>query len=143
RQQLPPTDFFSTKAVQPDDEEEALDDDATDSFELDSDSFLTQCTANLPSTMLSWHYRSRSEALISFSNASFYQGRLLTVPDCASSRPQGPIVVNDAAEADANADRMLDRPISFHHVLGSPYDERRNAGEAAYIARLVRGLLRK
>jgi superfamily I DNA and/or RNA helicase len=30
--------------------------------------------------MLAWHYRSRYEALISFSNAAFYDGRLVTIP---------------------------------------------------------------
>ena len=29
---------------------------------------------------LRWHYRSRHEALIAFSNAAFYEGRLLPVP---------------------------------------------------------------
>ena len=36
---------------------------------------------NLPATMLAWHYRSRSESLISFTNAAFYARQSLTIPD--------------------------------------------------------------
>ena len=49
--------------------------------DLGSDSFLTQSATNLPSTLLAWHYRSRYESLISFSNAAFYSGSLFTIPD--------------------------------------------------------------
>ena len=42
---------------------------------LDSDSLLNQAARNLNATMLAWHYRSRHEALIGFSNAAFYDGR--------------------------------------------------------------------
>ena len=49
-------------------------------IDLDSDSFLTQSAKNLPSTLLAWHYRSRYESLISFSNAAFYSGNLYTIP---------------------------------------------------------------
>ena len=48
---------------------------------LDSDSFLAVGSVRLPSTMLTWHYRSQYEALIQFSNAAFYEGRLTTIPD--------------------------------------------------------------
>ena len=48
---------------------------------LDGDSFLAQSAGRLPSTMLTWHYRSRYESLIDFSNAAFYDGRLATIPD--------------------------------------------------------------
>lgn len=40
-------------------------------FDLARNSFLNHCAKNLPSTMLGWHYRSRSESLISFSNGAF------------------------------------------------------------------------
>ena len=48
---------------------------------MDADSFLAQSSRNLPGTLLAWHYRSRYEALISFSNAAFYGGELYTIPD--------------------------------------------------------------
>jgi hypothetical protein len=93
--------------------------------------------------MLSWHYRSRSEALISFSNATFYQGRLLTIPDCAIAARRAPIDVSAPEHGVANAERILDRPVSFHLLSQAPYVERRNPAEARYIAELLRGLLAK
>ncbi|UUZ55358.1 hypothetical protein LP419_06335 [Massilia sp. H-1] len=38
-------------------------------------------------TLLAWHYRSRHESLISFSNAAFYDGRLVTIPDTRLDLP--------------------------------------------------------
>jgi hypothetical protein len=92
--------------------------------------------------MLGWHYRSRSESLISFSNAAFYQGRLLTVPEAALP-PTGmsEIIVHEPAEGTGNVASLLDRPVSFHFLEKGIYEQRRNAAEADYIAHLVRGLL--
>ena len=68
--QMPPTSFFTTNAV---DEAEADIDDM--------ESILDDCiTLSLPEHYLSWHYRSRHESLIAFSNAQYYDGRLLTFP---------------------------------------------------------------
>lgn len=76
--QLPPTSFFM--ATQPEDEEkvesEALEIDLTKGFE----SVLDSLAALLPITTLDWHYRSEDERLIAFSNASFYDGKLITFP---------------------------------------------------------------
>ena len=44
-------------------------------------SILDECLAsNLPSLRLDWHYRSRHESLIAFSNAKYYRGELVTFP---------------------------------------------------------------
>lgn len=44
-------------------------------------SILDECLAsNIPSMRLSWHYRSRHESLIAFSNAKYYRGELVTFP---------------------------------------------------------------
>ena len=133
--QLPPTNFFGGHA----DPADIDDDDML--ADLSSDSFLTQAARSLPSTMLEWHYRSRSEALITFSNHRFYEGRLLTIPDHALSHPAQAIVVSDSAQVGAALGLALARPISFHHLPQGVYSERRNAAEAAYIANLVRELL--
>src|SRR5262249_39557675 len=80
--QLPPTDFFSSKRSAEDENELEIEEgNERFQYELASDSFLSHAAKNLPATMLGWHYRSRSESLISFSNWAFYDGRLLTVPD--------------------------------------------------------------
>jgi len=141
--QLPPTDFFSAKSDAHDDEGLLLSEDGqTFEYDLSSGSFLNHAAKNLPARMLGWHYRSRAESLIAFSNEAFYQGRLATVPDVrvmTSSRE--PIVVEAADDAAGNVTRALDRPLSFHRLSRGVYENRRNRNEAEYIARLVRGLL--
>ncbi|MFM2089781.1 MAG: hypothetical protein RLZZ127_270 [Planctomycetota bacterium] len=139
RQQLPPSDFFASGGAGGDEEPDADDLDIALRAALEHDSFLTQAAANLQGTMLGWHYRSRSEALIAFSNAAFYDGRLLTIPDAALPHGHGPIAIGDPPEPDPA--RVLERPLSFHRLPASPYVDRRNPGEAAYIAKLLRGLL--
>ena len=68
--QMPPTSFFSTTQV---DEEEADIDDM--------ESILDDCkTLSLREYYLSWHYRSKHESLIAFSNSQYYDNRLLTFP---------------------------------------------------------------
>jgi predicted DNA-binding WGR domain protein len=143
--QLPPTNFFSATRSASDDvllveEDEA---DAPVPYELDANSFLAHSARNLPSTMLGWHYRSRSESLISFSNAAFYAGRLLTVPERqALQGSPGPIrVTTPDADGDANLARTLERPVSFHFLERGRYESRRNPAEALYIAHLVRQLV--
>jgi hypothetical protein len=68
--QLPPTSFFMTQNT---DEE---------SYELeDLDNILEDCLAlSMPESYLQWHYRSRHESLIAFSNRNYYENRLFTYP---------------------------------------------------------------
>jgi hypothetical protein len=142
--QLPPTDFFSARA--PDHEEDGdtvlSEDGRRFEYDLSANSFLDHAAKNLPARMLGWHYRSRSESLIAFSNWAFYQGRLLTVPENRpASAGQDEIVARSPGDGDANAGRVLDRPMAFHLVEGAVYEHRRNRAEAEYVAHLVRGLL--
>src|SRR5207245_11711089 len=47
----------------------------------DLESILDDCiAARLPWLQLRWHYRSRHESLIAFSNSNYYDNRLLTFP---------------------------------------------------------------
>ncbi|WP_445402145.1 DUF3320 domain-containing protein [Streptomyces sp. LE64] len=72
--QLPPTSFFDS-AVE--DDSDQYDEDVPDSFE----SLLHACKAGaLRELALRWHYRSRHEALITFSNRSFYGNSMVTFP---------------------------------------------------------------
>jgi superfamily I DNA and/or RNA helicase len=68
--QLPPTSFFAT--------------DTTDANNLeleDLESILDDCLAlSMPETHLRWHYRSRHESLITFSNIEYYENNLYTFP---------------------------------------------------------------
>lgn len=78
QRQLPPTSFFAR-----------VDADETDEYEEgqfeEFQSVLDLCKGqgDFPSLPLSWHYRSRHESLITFSNYSFYDGRLITFPSAA------------------------------------------------------------
>jgi hypothetical protein len=133
--QLPPTAFFATKTTN---EEEASD----PLQELETDSFLSMASSQLPTTMLGWHYRSRSESLISFSNSCFYKGELLTIPDRGVPQPdRAPILASSASEAAGFLPDVLARSISFHRMRNGVYAKRRNEAEAAYIAELVRAML--
>ena len=68
--QMPPTSFFKSNAV---------DEDNIETEDLES--ILDDCLAlNMPQTHLLWHYRSRHESLIAFSNNQFYENKLLTFP---------------------------------------------------------------
>jgi len=146
--QLPPTSFFASARDAEDDTVSIDEDGERIAVVLDADSLLNQGARNLPATLLAWHYRSRHESLIGFSNAAFYAGQLFTIPDRAVPGGQRPPIVADAGpggatDIAANVDALLARAISFHVVERSPYTERRNEGEARTIARLVRELLRR
>ena len=69
--QLPPTSFFDRAETDFDYED----------VEGDLESILDESIgANLPTLNLSWHYRSRHESLIAFSNNRYYNGKLVTFP---------------------------------------------------------------
>ncbi len=68
--QMPPTSFFAANTTDEDDLEAE-----------DLESILDDCLAlNMPQSHLLWHYRSRHESLIAFSNSQFYENKLLTFP---------------------------------------------------------------
>lgn len=85
--QLPPTSFFSSALFAEESEE---DDEAEDSRPLES--LLDECEAArglFHPAHLRWHYRSRDERLISFSNRTFYDGSLVTFPSPGSPPDRG------------------------------------------------------
>lgn len=54
----------------------------------DAESILEECVeSGLTSELLTWHYRSRDEALIAFSNQHYYEGRLASFPGPMPRRP--------------------------------------------------------
>lgn len=113
--QLPPTNFFGRN----DDEIDVVD------HEKDLESILDEAKASgLPVRDLKWHYRSRSESLIAFSNHHYYQNRLVTFPSPA----------------------IDDRAVSLRKVPGGVYDRgksRTNRIEAeAVVAEAVARMLR-
>lgn len=74
--QMPPTSFFNRGA--------SVDENDTDE---DLESILDECIgAGMSQHSLTWHYRSRHESLITFSNYRYYGGSLITFP-AADTRP--------------------------------------------------------
>lgn len=70
--QLPPTSFFTSGQSEAGEE---------DLLNEDLESVLDDCMAiGMPQGHLLWHYRSRHESLIAFSNVQYYDNKLLTFP---------------------------------------------------------------
>lgn len=107
--QMPPTSFFNRGA-----------DDADDDTDEDLESILDECLgASVPQHSLSWHYRSRHESLITFSNYRYYGGNLVTFP-----------------AADTRASAVSWRRVDGTYARGK--GGRRNAAEAqAIVAEVV------
>ncbi|MCL7745590.1 AAA domain-containing protein [Halalkalibacter alkaliphilus] len=71
--QLPPFNMFQS-SVSGDEDEEEYDID-------DSQSLLNLAKRRFPEKILQWHYRSKYEDLINFSNHAFYQGQVQIAPN--------------------------------------------------------------
>ena len=115
--QLPPTNFFQATVSDGDyddmDDDESFDD--TDAYE----SILDEANM-LPERTLRWHYRSRHESLIAFSNAKIYQNDLITFP--------------------SNIERGANIGVEYVHVPTGSYDrggKKGNVEEANKVADLV------
>lgn len=72
--QLPPTNFFNRT-------DDSVDGASSEDEIQDLESILDECLSiGLPKLSLDWHYRSRHESLITFSNVTYYDNRLVTFP---------------------------------------------------------------
>lgn len=112
RHQLPPTSFFEVMEADEDMDDENIIEDL--------ESILNEAeAAGLPPKMLKWHYRSKDESLIAFSNHNFYNDRLQTFP-------------NAQQDNDING-------VSFIHVPDGVYQRsgRRNVVEARKVVDLI------
>ncbi|KUL42104.1 DUF4011 domain-containing protein [Actinoplanes awajinensis] len=77
--QLPPTSFFDRTYSAVDTDTEVLD--------YQSVLELAKACGAFPGMGLTWHYRSRHQALVAFANDAFYQGRLSTFPAPGNGGP--------------------------------------------------------
>jgi very-short-patch-repair endonuclease len=116
--QLPPTAFFQRG----DSEDDApIDDERVDELESVLDEAVA---ARFPERYLRWHYRSRHESLIRFSNAHYYENRLAVFP--------------------AAAGRVAELGVKWRHVADGVYEfgtSRTNPNEArALVEWLVEAL---
>lgn len=86
--QMPPTNFFSVVSKNMDDYD--VDEDSDEYYpDVVSESVLDEAAACLPSCMLLWHYRSKDESLIAFSNRELYNNSLITFPNCSHLEDRG------------------------------------------------------
>ncbi|MDR3111723.1 MAG: DUF4011 domain-containing protein [Elusimicrobiota bacterium] len=110
--QMPPSNFFNA-GIEDDSNEDDYEDDA-----LDFESILDLCSATFEQKSLRWHYRSRVEELIAFSNHNFYQGALVSFPSNKKGNDDG---------------------VSFHFVKDGIFDRktRSNVKEAEKIVELI------
>lgn len=87
--QLPPTSFFRTNIGDNSDE---WDEQQVEELE----SLLNDCKASVPffqETDLKWHYRSRDERLISFSNHYYYENNLITFPSPSTDNKKTGVIL--------------------------------------------------
>ncbi|MFD6166345.1 DUF4011 domain-containing protein [Oerskovia sp. NPDC060287] len=120
--QMPPTAMFSSTSA-PEDEEGTVNEESLP-VPSDLESILSEASeSRLPRLLLSWHYRSRDESLIAFSNQHYYDGRL-------SSFPTPP--VNGATSA------LLLRRVEGEWEGGSRGAARVNRAEAEAVVEEVR-----
>ncbi len=86
--QLPPTSFFTAAAKNI--EELDWDEDSDEYYpDVVSESLLDEAGVSLPQCTLLWHYRSKDESLIAFSNKELYENRLITFPNSRLSPDKG------------------------------------------------------
>jgi very-short-patch-repair endonuclease len=86
RNQLPPTSFFRAQMELDEDDKDDVDENV-EAAEGPLESLLDDAVATVPffrEAYLKWHYRSRDERLIKFSNAFFYDNRLVTFPSACT-----------------------------------------------------------
>jgi len=102
--QLPPTSFFRQAADA--DSAEAMDeeDDELVSFGSGFESLLDALTPLLPTAPLTWHYRSRDERLVAFSNERIYGGALTTFPGVLRDDCLTHVVVPSSADSEVSAE---------------------------------------
>lgn len=120
--QLPPTRFFEQALADSDDTAAETADEVFAQQQSEAEDLLTAAlNLNVQEAFLDVHYRSRNEALIGFSNESFYSKRLQPIP----GHPKN---------------RALVAPIRLVRVDGL-YKDRGNEAEAKAAAKLVAELL--
>lgn len=112
QKQLPPTSFFTAAVDELDDDDE---DDVANDYESILD--LMKSSGSFTAQSLRWHYRSRHEDLIAYSNSSFYESKLITFPGAvAESADAGVRFFPVSGVYRRSAGR--DNPIEAKHVAG-------------------------
>jgi very-short-patch-repair endonuclease len=123
--QLPPTNFFRQVG-------DAAGDDGSDeedspvSFGAGFESVLDALRPLLPTASLAWHYRSRDERLVAFSNSRIYGGSLTTFPGVLTSECLRHVVVaqgpgsGQETSVDAEVSKVVE--LIFEHAREYPME---------------------
>lgn len=118
--QLPPTDFFRRLDIE---DGEDIPDDELSVIEEGESILDVAMGVYQPARRLRWHYRSRHESLIAFSNREFYQGDLIVFPTPFPKRE--------------------DLGVRYHEVSHPVYENRRNMAEAQMVVAAVTKHMRR
>jgi very-short-patch-repair endonuclease len=100
--QLKPTSFFGSSTEDDDEQQLSLDEDGNINVSLTQgyESILDVLRGVLRISQLTWHYRSRDERLIGFSNAWIYDRSLTTFPGPAGDGCLSHVLVEGTARSD-------------------------------------------
>ena len=121
--QLPPTNFFATAE---DDEESRAPGEIQD-----LESILDELISNgLRCKRLRWHYRSRHEGLITFSNRRYYDNDLLTFPSVEPAL--GGVQFRPLPKARYDKGKSRTNPGEARALVAELVDRLRNPGSAAF-----------
>ncbi|TVZ03063.1 DUF4011 domain-containing protein [Trebonia kvetii] len=110
--QLPPTSFFHQ--IDPGDPEDDDPDEGLVSLRAGFESVLDALRPLLPTCPLTWHYRSRDERLVAFSNERIYGGALTTFPGVARDDVLRHVVVGEGGDGTADEVTEVVRLILEH-----------------------------
>jgi len=103
-------------------DDDDLDEDEYIAAALDEDSLLDLARSRYDSVLLNFHYRSKYEELIAFSNYAFYSGRLYVSP---------------------NVDIPELPPIQTHLIEDGKWEDKANRKEAEYVVDLIDKILKE
>lgn len=118
--QLPPTDFFNRAGDE--------DDTSDDVEDIQEESILEACNKSFNKVRrLKWHYRSRCESLIAFSNEQFYDKGLITFPMASPDSFSVDFVrvdgIYEAKQNGAEAQRICEEAIGFMNRFADAPDK--------------------
>ena len=104
------------------DEDDFYEDAILKDISMDAKSLLDLARYKFDETILNYHYRSKYEELIAFSNHAFYEGRLIVSPNQINSKKP---------------------PIEYIHVKDGIFENRKNIEEAKAVIKLLKKIFRE
>ena len=104
------------------DDDEYYEDDVLKDVSMDAKSLLDLARYKYNETILNYHYRSKYEELIAFSNHAFYDAKLIVSP---------------------NQEQSKKPPIEYIYVKDGLFEHRRNEEEAKAVIKLLKKIFRE